>query len=87
MKGGLYALFKGNSISIALNCMEQSLRFTIIEYSKKSYEVRGDKISPHEFIYIGVITGVLSSLVLFPFDVLRIRFITSEDKSVFHQAR
>lgn len=37
MKDGLYALFKGNSISISLNCVEQALRFTIIEYSKKTY--------------------------------------------------
>lgn len=31
-KHGFVTLFKGNSISISLNCLEQALRFTIIEY-------------------------------------------------------
>ena len=44
LKDGLRSLFKGNSISVFLNCLEQSLRFTIIEYSKKSYEIKGEKI-------------------------------------------
>lgn len=87
-KHGLSALFRGNSISVFLNCLEQGLRFTIIEYSKRSIEVQGNTIHPHEFLFIGIVTGISSSFVLFPFEVLRIRFITDNlMEKVFQSAK
>jgi len=76
-KKGIFGLFRGNSVSIMMSVLEQALRFTIIDYSKKKFEDSNGYIKPHDFFIIGMITGVLSTLVLFPLDVVRIRVISS----------
>lgn len=78
LKTGLLSLFRGNSVSIMMSVLEQALRFSIIDYSKKKFEDEHGHINPHDFLIIGIITGVLSTLVLFPLDVIRIRIISSE---------
>jgi solute carrier family 25 phosphate transporter 23/24/25/41 len=79
-KHGFVSLFKGNSLSIFMSVLEQALRFAIIEYSKTHFQDDYGHIDKNHFLYIGVITGILSSLIIFPFDVVRIRMITSQEK-------
>ncbi len=75
---GLIGLFRGNSVSIMMNVLEQALRFSIIDYSKKKLQDENGQIKPREFLLIGVLTGILSTLILFPLDVVRIRLLSSE---------
>lgn len=80
---GLTGLFRGNSVSIMMNVLEQGLRFSIIDYSKKKLQDENGELKPKQFLLIGVLTGVLSTLILFPLDVVRIRLLSSEgDKHI-----
>lgn len=76
---GFMNLFRGNSLSIFTSMLEQALRFLIIEYSKRHFQDEFGHIDSHYFLLIGVITGILSTIVLFPLDVVRIRYISSGD--------
>jgi solute carrier family 25 phosphate transporter 23/24/25/41 len=77
VKSGFYGLYKGNSLSIFMSFLEQALRFAIIEYSKTHMHDEYGNIPQQNFLYIGVITGVLSTFMIFPFDVIRIRMMSS----------
>jgi solute carrier family 25 phosphate transporter 23/24/25/41 len=79
-KHGFISLFKGNSLSIFMSVLEQALRFAIIEYSKTHFQDEYGHIDKNHFLYIGIITGILSTLIIFPFDVVRIRMITAAEK-------
>lgn len=80
-KSGIYGLYKGNSLSIFMSFLEQALRFAIIEYSKTNMQDEYGNIPQQSFLYIGIITGVLSTLIIFPFDVIKIRMMSSNEQS------
>jgi len=82
---GFTSLFRGNSISVVMNMLEQSMRFSIIEYSKTHFEDEFGHIPPHNLLLIGVMTGILSTLILYPMDVIRIRVISTENRENKHK--
>ena len=79
-KHGFVSLFKGNSISIFMSVLEQALRFSIIEYSKIQFMDESENVQEKHLLLIGVITGILSTLIIYPLDVVRIRIMTSDEK-------
>jgi solute carrier family 25 phosphate transporter 23/24/25/41 len=76
---GIQGLYRGNSLSIVMSILEQAMRFVIIEYSKKLCENEHGHINPHYFLAIGVVTGIISTLFLFPLEVVRVRVISSDE--------
>lgn len=81
-KSGFLSLYKGNTLSIFIAFLEQALRFAIIEYSKTHFQDEYGNIKNKYFLYIGVITGILSTLIIFPFDVVRIRMMSSQENKI-----
>lgn len=78
---GIVGFFKGNSLSIFISCFEQALRFAIIDYSKKNLQEQNGFLSAKTLFYIGLTTGIMSSIFLYPLEVVRIRMISSMDPS------
>ena len=76
---GFKGLFKANSITLLHASLEQALRFGIIDYSKKHLQDKQGNISPVNLLKIGVFTGILSTLFLFPLEVVRIRIVSMTD--------
>ena len=62
-----------------MSILEQAMRFAIIEYSKKHFEDINGHIDAHNLLKIGIITSFLSSTILFPFEVVRVRIISSNE--------
>lgn len=82
-KLGIRKFFKGNSLAITFNTLEQASRFCIIEYTKNNFEKSVDKnLSAFHFFKIGIIASFCASTILFPIEHLRIRFIASEEKKI-----
>lgn len=79
---GIHGLYKGNSLTIFMSFLEQALRFAIIEYSKTHMQDEYGNIPQQSFLYIGIITGVLSTFIIFPFDVIRIRMMSSNEQKI-----
>lgn len=73
---GFPGLFKGNSISIYISCLEQSLRFAIIDYSKRSIQENKGMISTKTLFFIGLGTGFSCSIFLYPLEVIRVHLIS-----------
>ena len=82
MNSGIYGLYKGNSLTIFMSFLEQALRFAIIEYCKTHMQDEHGNIPQKTFLYIGIITGILSTLIIFPIDVIRIRVMSSNQQNV-----
>ena len=76
---GIKALFRGNSLSVSMNVVEQALRFAIIEYSKGHFGGDNGIVDPHKYILIGFITTISSTLVIFPMEVVRVRAMLSNE--------
>lgn len=82
-KLGIRRFFKGNSLAITFNTLEQASRFCIIEYTKNNFEKNVEKsLSAYHFLKIGIIASFCASTILFPIEHLRIRFIASEESKI-----
>lgn len=75
---GFHELFRGNSISIAMSLIENGLRFLIIDFCKNHFEDEQGTIDPHKYILIGFITTMVSSAIVFPLQVVKVRIIVSD---------
>ena len=78
---GVKALFRGNSLSVSMNVVEQALRFAIIEYSKLHFGGDNGIVDPHKYILIGFITTISSTMVIFPMEVVRVRAMLSDENT------
>jgi solute carrier family 25 phosphate transporter 23/24/25/41 len=76
---GLLGLYRGNSVSIVMSILEQAMRFAIIDYTKKHLEDDDGHVSPKQLLYIGIFTGIFSTSILFPLEVVRVRVISSDE--------
>lgn len=86
---GIRRFFKGNSLSVLFFLLEQAMRFSIIEYLKTQFEnVYGENnITYHHFLAVGIICSTIASTLLFPIEVLRIRFIASEETKIINKIK
>jgi hypothetical protein len=86
-KKGFLALFRGNTVAIALSFLEQGIRHISIEYTRKYLSDEKGNVKDYHFLIIGGFTGIVSPIIMFPVEVVRVNVIAHGYNYQKHRVR
>lgn len=75
---GFRGFFKGNFVNILKGSPENGIKFYTFEFSKQKLQtINGEQLCNFQLFFLGAISGLISTTIMFPLEVIKVRISTT----------